>query len=231
MIPRRPVLSLALGLLTFVMVQAARPEAALAAQAPTARQASLETENASADTRRLAGWVLSTGDSQGLPFLIVDKVSARVYAFDHHGLLLGVAPALLGAARGDDLVPGVADRPLSRIAPGERITPAGRFMAAPGANLAGKNILWIDYVAAISLHPVVPGTPAERRRQRLASPAADDNRISFGCINVPAAFYENVVRGLFATSVGVVYILPETRSLEMVFFTPRATPDQRDSGI
>lgn len=222
MIPRRPVFSLALGLLVLGMAQAARPEAALAAQAPAARQASLETENASADTRRLVAWVSATGDSQGLPFLIIDKVAARVFAFDHHGRLLGVAPALLGAARGDDLVPGLADRPLSRIAPGERITPAGRFMAAPGANLSGKKILWIDYAAAISLHPVVPGTPAERRAQRLASPTAEDNRISFGCINVPVAFYDKVVRDLFASTVGVVYILPETRSLETVFFAPPA---------
>ncbi len=211
-----------LGLLVLGLVLAGLPRAALAADHPTVRQASLESENASADTRRLAAWILATGDGQDLPFLIVDKVAARVFAFDSHGLLLGTAPALLGAARGDDLAPGPADRPLSAIAPGERITPAGRYVAARGANLSGKNILWIDYAAAISLHPVVPGIPSERRHQRLTSPTAEDNRISYGCINVPAAFYDKVVRGLFATSVGIVYILPETRSLESVFF---AAPD------
>ncbi|MDO9337778.1 MAG: L,D-transpeptidase [Caulobacter sp.] len=199
------------------------PPAALAAGLPVARQASLETENASADARRLTAWVLATGDSQGLPFLVVDKVAARVFAFDGQGRLAGTAAALLGAAAGDALLPGEADRPLSRISTSERITPAGRFVATPGANLAGKNILWIDYAAAISLHPVVVGVPAERRQQRLASPTAQDNRISFGCINVPAAFYDKVVLGLFASTVGIVYILPETRFLETVFFTPAPT--------
>ena len=208
----------ALALLVLGLVQAAHPGTASAAGPPMARQASLETEGASADTRRLAAWVIATGDNQGLPFLIVDKVAARVFAFDSAGLLGGTAPVLLGAQRGDDLVPGLADRPLSRIGASERITPAGRFVAAPGANLAGKDILWIDYAAAISLHKVVAGRPSEHRRERLASPTAQDNRISFGCINVPPAFYDLVLRDLFAATTGIVYILPETRSLERVFF-------------
>ncbi len=212
--PRRAVLAL----LAVALIQAVHPGAAMAAGRPLFRQASLETEKASADTRRLAAWVIATGDNQGLPFLIIDKLAARIFAFNGAGLLGGTAPVLLGAQRGDDLVPGLADRPLSRIGPSERITPAGRFVAAPGANLAGKDILWIDYAAAISLHPVVVGLPSEQRGQRLASPTALDNRISFGCVNVPLAFYDLVVRDLFAATVGIVYILPETRSLEMVFF-------------
>ena len=41
-----------------------------------------------------------------------------------------------------------------------------------------------------------------------------DNRISYGCINVPVAFYETVVAPTFRNSNGIVYILPETRSVE-----------------
>ena len=70
---------------------------------------------------------------------------------------------------------------------------------------------------------MVAGIPSDRRGQRLASPTALDNRISFGCINVPPAFYDLVVRDLFAATTGIVYILPETRSLEVVFF-PAAIP-------
>ena len=36
-----------------------------------------------------------------------------------------------------------------------------------------------------------------------------DNRISFGCINVPLAFFENVVSRAFKDTTGVVYVLPE----------------------
>jgi hypothetical protein len=67
------------------------------------------------------------------------------------------------------------------------------------------------------LHPVVAGSPKERRAQRLASPSPLDNRISYGCINVPVAFYKTVVSPAFKGTEGIVYVLPETRSARQVF--------------
>jgi hypothetical protein len=64
---------------------------------------------------------------------------------------------------------------------------------------------------------VVKGLPAERRAQRLESATAQDNRISFGCINVPEAFYEKVVSPAFRNTLGVVYILPEMSSAKLLF--------------
>lgn len=69
----------------------------------------------------------------------------------------------------------------------------------------------MDYEGAVSLHPVVTSKPAEHRAERLATPTPLDNRISYGCINVPAKFFKNVVRPAFAGTNGVVYVLPETR--------------------
>ena len=183
---------------------------------------------------QLTAWVLETADNQGLPFLIVDKINAEVSAFDREGRLLGIAPVLLGLARGDISPAGIGDRPLSAIEPRERITPAGRFMASMGENLGGKSILWIDYDSALSLHPVVTTRAADRRLERLATAAPDDNRISYGCVNVPAEFYDKIVQPAFKGTVGVVYILPESQSLAQVFFAnPRvvrsvssATPNE-----
>lgn len=174
--------------------------------------------DASPATRQVMAWVLDTADNQGLPFVIVDKIKAQALAFDREGRLLGSAPVLLGLAEGDISPPDIGDRPLSAIAPEDRITPAGRFVASMGQNLGGKGILWIDYDAALSLHPVITTRPADRRLQRLASATAEDNRISYGCINVPARFYEDVVRPAFEGTTGVVYILPERRLLSDVFF-------------
>ena len=70
-------------------------------------------------------------------------------------------------------------------------------------------MLWVDYEDAISLHRVVPGTIKDRRAQRLASPSPLDKRISFGCINVPAQFFDMSVRPIFLSGKGIVYILPE----------------------
>lgn len=165
----------------------------------------------------LTAWIAETADNQGLPFLVVDKVNARVLAFDAQGNLLGAAPALVGLTPGDISPPGIGDRPLSAIGPKDRITPAGRFVASLGENLGGKDILWIDYDSALSLHPVVTTRAADRRLQRLATETADDNRISYGCVNVPASFYAHVVQPAFSGTVGVVYILPDTRALADVF--------------
>lgn len=194
--------------------------AAVPAQAGLAHQpkrAFLGKEAASPETLHVAHWVVDSGDNQGMPFMIVDKVHARVLMFDAGGQLKGAAPALLGLALGDDSVPGIGDRKLSTILPEERTTPAGRFVASLARDLHGKEILWVDYATAISLHKVIAGKPSERRAQRLDSATPEDNRVSYGCINVPVKFYEKVVSPTFTGTNGVVYVLPETRTAREVF--------------
>lgn len=61
------------------------------------------------------------------------------------------------------------------------------------------------------MHPVVTSIPEQRRPQRLASPSPLDNRISYGCINVPPEFFADVIHRLFAGTVGIVYVMPETK--------------------
>jgi hypothetical protein len=171
----------------------------------------------SADVHAIAAWAVAEHDPHGLPFLIVDKRHATVSAFDAAGHLLGSAPVLLGLARGDDSVPGIGERKIADIKPYERTTPAGRFAAEMGVNAGGEDILWVDYDAAVSMHRVRPVKASERRLERLATPTADDNRISYGCINVPAAFYDGFIRPLFQPRNGIVYVLPDTKPLTAVF--------------
>ncbi len=181
------------------------------------KYANFEHERATHQARHVADWVVDSGDNRNLPFAIVDKKDARIFVFDAEGRLRGAAPALLGLALGDDAVPGIGVRPLSGIRPEERTTPAGRFVASLGRNISGKEILWVDYDGAVSLHPVIKGKPEERRAQRLTTPTPLDNRISYGCINVPVGFFANVVRPAFTGTDGIVYVLPETRSAREVF--------------
>lgn len=159
----------------------------------------------------MSEWVIRSKDNQNMPFAIIDKVEAKVYAFDAKGNHQGDAPVLLGLAKGDYSPPGLGDKPLSQIKPEQRITPAGRFVARMGRNHKGKEILWVDYDEALSLHPVVKGTPRDRRAQRLASETPLDNRISFGCINVPKPFFRDVIHSRFSDTASVIYILPETK--------------------
>lgn len=186
--------------------------AAAAATGPAAQPAISSTI-----VTEVADWIAATHDNRGLPYVIIDKVGAKVFVFNRRGVLRGSAPVLVGAALGDDSTPGIGDREMSNIKPSERTTPAGRFLAGFGPGWGGKKVIWVDYKAAIALHPVVTAHPKERRPQRLASPTPDDNRISYGCLNVTAAFYRKVVQPTFARSNAIVYILPDTKPLETVF--------------
>jgi len=53
----------------------------------------------------MADWVVDSGDSGSLPFVILDKPDAKVFVFDQNGQLLGAAWVLVGLAQGDDSVP------------------------------------------------------------------------------------------------------------------------------
>jgi hypothetical protein len=174
---------------------------------------------------QLEDWIVASGDNGKLPFAIIDKVQAEVFVFSPDGQLRGSAPALMGLGRGDDSVPGIGERKLSTIRPKERTTPAGRFIAGFGKAPGEESVLWVDYESAVSLHPVITTSPKERRLARLQSPSPADNRITFGCINVPAAFYKEVVRPAFTGTNGVVYVLPESKPLDEVFpaFRPPGT--------
>ena len=178
-------------------------------------------------TETLAQHIHESGDNHRLPFLIVDKVAASVAAYDSRGRLQGVAPALLGAARGDHSVPGIGERPIAKILPHERTTPAGRFVAEFGRNTQGEEIIWIDYEHAVSMHRVRATNPAERRLQRLASPTPSDNRISYGCINIPVRYFDDVVKPLMSGGKAVAYVLPEVRHTQDVFAFARAVPVTR----
>lgn len=158
-----------------------------------------------------------TGDNAGSAFVVVDKKFATLYLFDADARVRGATPVLLGAAVGDDSVRGIGTRPIAEVRPHERTTPAGRFMGERGHNTLGHDIVWVDYDAAVSIHRVRTTHASERRLQRLASPTVDDKRISYGCINVPAAFYDTFIRPTFATRRAPVYVLPEVKPVQQVF--------------
>jgi hypothetical protein len=183
--------------------------------APQQRFADFAGRPAAVDVRQMANWVVESGDNQRKSFVIVDKKNAQVYVFNPQGRLQADAPALLGQAHGDDTVPGIGDKPIADVQPQERTTPAGRFVAELGASSSrGEDVVWVDYNAAVSMYRVLK-VPA--RLQALASPTKDDNRMSYGCINLPPTFYEGALRPAVQRTGAIIYVLPETRSLHEQF--------------
>src|SRR5947208_2153122 len=99
---------------------------ARAAAAPTADAAKTdplaladspaETDNAlSVEAWKLIDWVLATHDNNDMPFMVIDKVAAEAIAFNSVGERIGVSPALVGMAVGDDETPAVGDREMTAI--------------------------------------------------------------------------------------------------------------------
>lgn len=202
-----------------VMLASAQAEAQELAPLSSSRSARANFKEVSlpTDVRRMADWVVASADNAGLSFAVVDKKDAEVVVFNRQGQVLGAAPALLGLAVGDDSAPHVGDKPLSAIPVNDRTTPAGRFVAYMGHEAGKPNFLWVDYKDNISLHRVITGRPQDHRFHRLATPTPLDNRISFGCINVPVDFFERTVLPAFKSTQGIVYVLPEVRPMRDFF--------------
>lgn len=174
-----------------------------------------------ADVRYTANWALAMGDNEMKDFIVIDKRSAQLYVLDRFGRLRGFAPVLLGAALGDISSPGIGRVAIADVKPAQRVTPAGRFVAERGHNLRGEDVVWLDYDAAVSIHRVITSNHSERRLDRLDSPSPDDNRISYGCINVAPKFYEDYIRPLFESGRAVIYVIPEQSAVQG-FFPTRA---------
>jgi len=190
-----------------------------AAPAVMQRQLVMGDQATSADVRQLAQAIVNRGDNGRLPFVLIDKRQAQLLVFEASGRLLGATPILLGYAAGDDSVAGIGQRPIEQVRPSERTTPAGRFVAEPGRNTRGEDVVWVDYEAAVSMHRVRLTDPKERRLERLASPNAADRRISYGCINLPVAFFESLLWPTLRAKGGVVYVLPEYKRMAEAFPT------------
>jgi hypothetical protein len=149
----------------------------------------------------VARWAVESQDHSGLPFIVVDKARARLFAFDAGGRLLASAPVLLGASRSD----GPA---------AEAATPAGRFVAATW--LPGDAMMWINGDAALSLHGMPSGTSPGRAAHRLGSNEPADKRISDGSLHVGGQFYRDFLEPLKAQS-SIAYVLPEVLPVREVF--------------
>jgi len=190
-------------------------EPGIASLAP--RSAEFGDAQAGADARGVADWVATSRDNGRLAFAILDKRAAQLYVFDPDAHLVGSSRVLLGAAPGDDSVAGIGQRPMDQVRPDEKTTPAGRFVSHPGRNASGEEVIWVDYGAAVSMHRVRIVDPKEHRLERLASGAAEERRISYGCINIPVAFFDAVMKPMLGSSQAVVYVLPERKALAEVF--------------
>jgi hypothetical protein len=195
----------------------AAPTPATPPALPTLTAADFRNVQPTPDARRMADWVVARHDNGRLPFTVLDKRDARLYVFQPNGELVGQTPVLLGAAHGDETYPGIGDVPIAQVKPYQRTTAAGRFVTRPGLDADRTDVVWLDYDAALAMHRVINKVKSEHRLQRIASPNPKVRRISWGCINVPIAFFDSYISPVFGKHPGVSYVIPERKTFEEVF--------------
>jgi N12 class adenine-specific DNA methylase len=155
-----------------------------------------------------------TAKTSGKGFIIADKPAGMMHVFAADGSLIAQDTALYGKDKGDRM--GV-----SSLKGGPKVTPAGGFALrwAESEYAGGQQLELVGSEdadgAVIAVHAAWLGDPKEKRAERLASLTADDNRISYGCINSAHDTFLNKV-------------LPEAPNLDggMAF----VLPDESDAG-
>lgn len=193
------------------------------AYVPAPQHAEFGAATPAPEVRKVADWVAQSGDAGNHGYLVIDKKNARLYVFDAQSRLQADSTVLLGLTPGDDLPAINGSTPLSKIKSEERTTPAGRFDAQRGHDDRGDEVVWVDYANALAMHRVHEVNAGENRLARLDSADLADKRISYGCINVPAAFFDQFVHPLFAQRRAMIYVLPEVKPLDAVFKFGSAT--------
>jgi hypothetical protein len=117
-----------------------------ASQTLSALHAELARERAGPEVQQVAAWAVDSLDHADRPFVVVDKASARLFAFDRQGHLQGSSPVVLAASH---------ER-------GTAAAPAGRFVADPQLSARSDVIVWVQADAVLSLH-----VPADFYRKQL----------------------------------------------------------------
>lgn len=206
----------------------ARTVASMPAQVTVTQAEQRASEQADTDGRELspnaqtvANWVAENAEPNEIS-LILDPASGTLYVMKG-GKVVADSPALYGA-KGVGSFPGgsmeaaaKADLPTEE----KKVTPAGRFSLEFTQNDPdyGTSITFAqtgDYRLAV--HRVYQGNPAERRAERLKSGRSDDKMVSFGCINVSDAFYDEVLKKFDYSGKAFAYLLPSDASKLGQFF-------------
>jgi hypothetical protein len=153
------------------------------------------------------------------PYVIVDKPTATAYIFDSNNQLVKSFPVLLGQTKGES--PNIANTKDS--IPTGATTPRGTFrfgehhIVNADIQLYKGKIFSIYGTENLAIHITYPKQLAERTKA-LNTPTVEDNRKSWGCINISEENFDAYVTPTFGDHKShKLYITPDDSSAG---FTP-----------
>ena len=159
-----------------------RASEAATAHAMAALDRDLAREGWSAEVRQVAAWAIRTNDHRGLPFLVIDQVHGRLFAFEGSGQVVGSTPVLRNPV--DD-----------------ETAPAGRFVADTRRSAHSGVIVWANERDTLSLDGTAPP-------QRDRDPLATGFHHHWGSsLHVASEFYQRHLHA-FRRQASVAYVLP-----------------------
>ncbi|MDQ5971191.1 MAG: hypothetical protein QG566_137 [Patescibacteria group bacterium] len=159
--------------------------------------------------------VMSSENKTIEPYVIADKPTATVFIFDSQNNIIAKFPALFGQAKGE--APNSADAN-SDIAGSGATTPAGSYkmslgknMKAQDLNLYNGKIFRIEGTSNLAFHITYPGELAERTKA-LKTKTTEDNRMSWGCINISEENFDKYVTPYLSKDNQKLYITPDNQN-------------------
>jgi hypothetical protein len=150
-------------------------------------------------------------------YIIVDKPTATMYVFNENKELVTTMPVLLGQTKGER--PNISD-PEVDVAIGAT-TPAGKYHL--GRVGIGNETDLITYEGRIMPILDMPGGaihmvyPKEKKERDLAlkTPTVEDNRMSWGCINISPENFDKFISPNFKKGNQTIFITPDNPNLSI----------------
>jgi hypothetical protein len=130
---------------------------------------------------------LSSIVDEKVPTVIAVKAEGKLVVYRPETRSTMINPALFGKMLSDEY-----DKIAYDIGKSKPVTPAGNFVIekAYSTKMREPIIMFIHgKKQVVAIHPLYLGKPGERRAERLASERVEDRRITNGCINVSADFF------------------------------------------
>lgn len=159
--------------------------------------------------------VMSSENKTIEPYVIADKPTATVFLFDSQNNIIAKFPALFGQAKGE--APNSADAN-SDIAGSGATTPAGSYKMSLGKNMKAQDlnlyhgkIFRIEGTSNLAFHITYPGELAERTKA-LKTKTTEDNRMSWGCINISEENFDKYVTPYLSKDNQKLYITPDNQN-------------------
>ncbi|MFA5999824.1 MAG: L,D-transpeptidase [Candidatus Paceibacterota bacterium] len=151
-------------------------------------------------------------------YIIVDKPRASMYVIGKDKKLIASFPILLGAVKGE--APRTSDPDSDIPGPGAT-TPAGVYtighdvIQSDSVEYQGKVFSVYDenLKFQISIHATYPGD-LEKRTRALKTPGIEDNRVSWGCINLDRENFDKYLKGNIPED-AKLFILPDDPNMTL----------------